>query len=445
MVLKVENKRPLFHRGRSRSNPYRIVLLVFLILGGAFLLRALDARAIQPLFLPTPVPTRSANSYAMEAETHFYAGNLPAAIEAYQKAASLDPQNARLYADLARIQVYSSSLLTTDAERKQRLQEALDNINRAVELAPEDSQVQAIRALVLDWNANPVLAGDQSAKLLVEAEQAALRALQLDSQNALALAFYAEILVDQQKWGQAEEYIRVALQRDSDFMDVHRVSGYVQESLSNYEQAIQEYLEAAKITPNFTPLYISIGANYRQLKRYDQALEYFEKAVEINKRLGVKDPIPYLSIAKTYSQMGEFFAAALNVRAALDMIPDNPDVYGQLGMVYFKARNYESAIPALKCAVRGCSAEESCEVRRCDPETDRPTAIQGLPLSDSTVVYYYTYGAALAGMHRSSNNYCAEAVQVLGEVRRAYAQDRIVMGIVEPSERICQSFGYATP
>ncbi|WP_322805674.1 tetratricopeptide repeat protein [Thermanaerothrix sp.] len=445
MVLKIEEKKPLFRRRRPQDNPYRVVVLAFLILGGMLLLRAYDARAIQPLFMPTPTPTRAANSYALEAETQFFAGNLGAAIEAYQKAVQIDPQNARLYAELARIQTYSSSLLTTDAERKTRLQEALQNINKAAELNPDDTLVHAIRAFVLDWNANPVLAGEEAPRLLVEAEQAALRALQLDSQNALALAYYAEVLVDQQKWGQAEEYIQIALQRDPSLMDVHRVSGYVQESLSNYEGAIQEYLQAIKITPNFTPLYISIGANLRQLKRYDEALEYFAKAVEINQRLGVKDPIPYLSIAKTYSQKGEFFAAALNVRAALEMIPDNPDVYGQLGMVYFKSRNYESAIPALKCAVRGCSAEESCEVRRCNPETDRPTAIQGLPLSDSTVVYYYTYGAALAGMHRPSNNYCAEAMQVLAEVRQAYAQDTVVMGIVEPSERICESFGYTRP
>jgi tetratricopeptide (TPR) repeat protein len=183
------------------------------------------------------------------------------------------------------------------------------------------------------------------------------------------------------------------LERDDTLMDVHRVSGYVRESSEDYEGAIEEYKKAVEIMPNFTPLYIQIGTNYRTLglrstneerakQMYEEALRNYEMAVNINKRIGVQDPIPYLAISRTYSQMGEFFAAALNVRTALDMLPDNPDIYGQLGLVYFRARNYESAIPALKCAVYGCSAAESCEVRRCNPETDPPIEIPGLPLTD---------------------------------------------------------------
>ena len=73
----------------------------------------------------------------------------------------------------------------------------------------------------------------------------------------------------------------------------------------------------------------------------------------------MKDPAPYLSIARTYSQMGEYFAAARNAQKALEFEPDNPDLYGQLGIVYFKSRNYEGSIPALKCAIRGCEPEDA--------------------------------------------------------------------------------------
>ena len=72
-----------------------------------------------------------------------------------------------------------------------------------------------------------------------------------------------------------------------------------------------------------------------------------------------------------------------------------------MGIVYHRSRNYEGAIPAFKCAIRGCTAEESCEVRQCDPETDAMVAGEGLPLSAGTVDYYLTYGAVLAGMHRN--------------------------------------------
>ncbi|RME89357.1 MAG: tetratricopeptide repeat protein [Anaerolineae bacterium] len=447
--MNVAPRRPLFHR-RSSPNLYRMFLWVTLILAFVWLIRQVEQGRIKPLFLPTPTPTRTARSYAMEGDTHFLAGNLDAAITAYQEAIRVDPDNAEVWAKLARIQAYSSSLLTTDAQKRQRLQEALESINRAVELAPDDSTVHAIRAFVLDWNANPILVGEeQAADYLTEAEQEAVRALQLDNQNTLALAFYAEILVDQQKWTQAEQYIQQAVERDPTLMDVHRVYAYVLESLGQYNLAIQEYDKAIAIAPNLTFLYLRAGANYRRLAfegvepqrtaLYEKSLEYFAKAARLNEQLGIEDPLPYLSIAKTYSQQGEFFIAARNVQRAIEIDPSNPDLYGQLGIIYFKSRNYEGSIPALKCAVRGCTAEESCEGRGgCGPN-DVPAEVSGLPLSPNTVVYYYTYGSVLAALSVPQQNYCPEAMEIFAEVKASYSNDRDIMGIVQAGEQICRS------
>ncbi len=228
-------------------------------------------------------------------------------------------------------------------------------------------------------------------------------------------------------------------------MDVYRVNAYVQESLGNYNEAISQYLKAAEITPNLTFLYIYIGYNYRQLRNYDQALQYFEKAVNINKQLEIGDPVPYLAIGKTYTQTGDFFSAALNVRAALKLNPTNADVYGNLGVVYFKSRNYESAIPALQCAVSGCDAKVSCDVRtvgQCEDPNNPAIEITGLPLSTSTVVYYYTYASVLAGMNSPGQPYCQQAVPVMKQIRAAFASDESIISIIAPSEQICASAGY---
>ena len=68
---------------------------------------------------------------------------------------------------------------------------------------------------------------------------------------------------------------------------------------------------------------------------------------------------PYLEIAKTYTQQGEFFIAARNAEKALSFDPSNANTYGQLGIIYIKSRNYEGALPTLRCAVKGCSADEN--------------------------------------------------------------------------------------
>lgn len=457
-MLDFNGKRNIFSKNQNRSQPLRVFALLLVILVSLFVVRALNLGQIKPVAVTTPTPTRTLNSYAQEGETHFKSGNLEMAIEAYKNAVKFSPLDPELRAELARIQVYSTSQITVDAEKKTRLDEALATVDEGLKFSPQDSMLYAVKAFALDWYGVSNIAGDNYQDYLIKGEQAAVEALQYNNKNALALAYYSELLTDQQKWTQAATYITQALDMDDTLMDVHRVNGYVQESLSNYSQAIEEYQKAVQIAPNLNFLYISLGANYRKLANlansesaeqkyyFNLALESFAKAVGINDQLGVNDPIPLISIANTYVQMGEFFAAARNVLRAIQFKPDDPTVYGQLGIVYYKSRNYEGSILPLRCAVRGCSAAESCLVRNggaeCDAGEIPDTVISGLPLTTNTVIYYYIYGSVLAGLHQTSNGYCEEAMQVFNEITAGFGGDDTIMSIVDEGAAICNFYGY---
>lgn len=436
MNRNLTGERPHFRPEKRSLNPYRVILLIGLILGGIWILLGIDRGNIQPLFLPTPTPTRTVNSFIMEGEAQFMAGSLEGAIAAYQKAVTVEPSNSHAWAELARIQTYSSSLLSTNEDRYDRLNEALESIDQATIIDPDNAEVQAMRSFVLDWYAsNPLVPPGEVQSALNDAEAAAIRALQLDNENALALAFLAEILVDQQKWAQAEETIKQAVAIEPNSMDVQRVYGYVLESLGQYRLAIEKYREAVKIHPNLTFLYIFIGRNFRSLDVHNRALEEFEKAAQINEQLDVQDPVPYVEIAKTYSRDGEFFAAALNAEKAIRINPYNPNTYGQLGIIYTKARNFEGAQPAFKCAVKGCSADENqvaIELMGAGVE------VIGLPLTSGTVAFYYAqYGSVLAALSRPNQNFCPEALQVLNEVRVNYPNDPTFNQIIDENIAIC--------
>lgn len=449
MERHLTGKRPSFNDAKSGPNVYRLALWIGLIVIGAWVLLSIERNQIQPLYQPTPTPTRMAESYIQEAQAYFQAGKLddpdpapPApprydAIDTYRRSLEIDPENYRAWAEMARIQTYSITMLSNDSARLARLEDALESINRAVELAPDDSTVHAIRAFVLDWYASsPLVRDEQRQELLLEAEGEAVRAYGLDPDNGLALAFYAEVLLDQQKWSQAEQNAERAISISPDSMDAHRVYATVLESLGQYNSAIKQYLRAAEINPNLTFLYVYVGRNYLSLRLYERALEYYAKAAEINRQLGVQNPIPNLEIAKTYTQQGEFFIAARNAETALSYDPTNANTYGQLGIIYIRSRNYESAMPTLKCAVRGCSADEN-DVAEVD--------VEGLQLTNLTVAYYYVeYGTVLAFLSRPNQNYCGEATQVLEEVRQAYPDDPILMSIVEDSEGICRQLESGT-
>jgi tetratricopeptide (TPR) repeat protein len=431
--MNISPKRALFRR-RDESSVYRMFLWVILILAGIWLVRSVQQGEVKPLFLPTPTPTRFAQSYAIEGDALFTAGKLedtigenggiiPGAITAYREAARVDPNNAEVWAELSRIQTYSTALLVRREDILARLEEAVQSAERAVELNPDNSYAHAVYSFALNWKASYTADERESQALLTRAEQEAVRALQLDNASALALAFYAEVLVDQQKWTQALQTVQQALERDLSLMDVHRVHAYVLESLGEYALAIEAYDRAIKITPNLTFLYLRAGAGYRRLafdspneqvqrELYEKSLEYFAQTARINEQLGVRDPTPYLSIARTYSQMGEFFIAIRNVQRSIEFQPDNAVFYGELGVLYHKNRNYETGILALKCAVRGCTPEESCDGRGgCGPN-DAPAEVRGLPLDASTVYYYDIYASELAALSTPRQSYCAEALDI---------------------------------
>lgn len=453
-MIDYSGKKFLFSKPKKSSNPIRIFIGLIVLLALIFVLRAVNSGQIKPIFSVTPTPTRTLGSYAEEGKTHFASGNLEKAIEAYRDAVRVQPNDPELWAELARMQVYSTSQFTTDLEKKNRLEEAFQSIESGLAIAPEYSQLYAVQALAFDWYGVSSISGDDWQDYLIQGEQASIKALQYDSTNALALAYYAELLVDQQKWTQAQQYIEQAVDRDPSVMDVHRVNGFVYESIANYEQAINEYLKAIEITPNLNFLYISLGANYRKLANlspitserkyyFELSLDAFDQAAKINSRLGVKDPIPLISIANTYVQMGEALAASRNMLAALNFKPEDPSSYGQVGVIYYKARNYEGSIMPLKCAVRGCGAIESCTVRRggieCTEEQANNPAIviDALPLTNTTAIYYYIYGSVLAGMNTRANNYCVEALQVFDEITASFGGDETIMAIVDEGVAIC--------
>lgn len=445
--MNLEGKKLKFRAIKGHSNLYRLMLWIVLLVIGGRVLWGYSTGSVKPFFLATPTATRTTNSYALEGDTDFNAGDLEKAIVAYKEATTLDPGNAELWVKLARIQTYSSASLTTNDEQLARLKDALNSISMAVKDAPEESDVHAVKAFVLDWYANPTLIGkDKVDSTLVQASGEASLALTEDQTNTQALAYYAEILVDQSRWQQAQQYIDQANQADTNLMDVHRIYAYVYESQGDYSDAITEYLKAIDLAPNLTFLKISVGKVYRQLGLYDQALSMFALAAKQNQQLGINDPIPYLAIANTYIRTGDNLIAVVNVQKALAMDPTSPDVYAQLGMAYHSSRNYEGAIPAFKCALLGCTAAESCDVRNDCGDKSKNIVITGMKLTDDTVAYYYTYGSVLAGLYvpgqtvtSGTVDYCTQSMTILKEVAASYASDSTIMAIVKTDQDICSS------
>lgn len=434
---------------KNRSNPGTVLLLLFLCVFSFFILKSVVTQEIVSPWLPTAIPTRSADSYALEAETQFTAGNLQKAADAFAAASLIDPENPDYLWKRGRALAYLTSSQTTEEEKAKTLEQAIANLEPALETFSENSNIYAVLALLYNWYSDSgLLTNEESETNMAIAEDYIRRAVDFDSRNPMAYAFYAEILLDQANYERAEQMMGQALEYGQAsntvlLFDVYRVQGILLESYGQYRSAIDAYSKALNISPNMTFLMIRIGVNWRQITDYDSALEMFARAARINDQLGVLDPLPYLAIGNTYSQTGDFYAAGLNIKRALQINPYNADVYGRLGVNYYKARNYEAAIEALKCVVEGCGALESCAVRECADEGNPIIEIEKLSITSASVPYYFSYVGALAYMHTSVNHYCEDAVRVGHEIEAIYANDDSVMSIVRDGQAICARYGYS--
>lgn len=426
-----------------RLSVRRLVFYILAIVAGLVILRLMDLKIVRSPFAPPPIPTRSSKSFAQEGVAFFDAGNLDRAIDAYRNAVGVDPKNPALWAELARIQTYSSALMLSNDSQALRLEEARASIDTALNLDPEYGMGSAIRSLVLDWSADPNLVDETTLQnYLNDAYKASIKAQQLLPNDPLAMALQAEVLADQSNLAQALDVGRRAADLGPGIMDVRRAYAYVLERNGYYEQATEQYRAAIEINYNLPFLHMRLGANYRKIGESttdpniaDTMIESALKEFAVAKTLNPYDPGPYLSIANTYANQGDFFIAILNAQKALSLAPTNAGLYGRLGAIYYKNKNYEGALKVLKCAVRGCSAFENEE---------EGVDIKGEPLAANTADFYYIYGSVLA-FYGTDNNNCGLAADIFAELRASPVFSSDIEGIIQEGERICASYARRTP
>jgi tetratricopeptide (TPR) repeat protein len=429
-----------------RSSPQRVLLLVGLIFGGLLLLGLQRQGTVHPLFQPTTEPTRVPQSYADEAEAQFAAGNMKAAIAAYQNATRAAPKNVDFWVALARIQVFAEDD-----------QGALNSANSALLIAPNDAKARAIYAWALDWNVTSGCA----CKAIAEAEAAAVQAIALDANYAPAHAYYSEILNDEGKWSQGFQEAETAARLAPNLLESERALGYANESVGNYQAAIDHYKAALKINPNLISIYIALGLNYRVLNNYDEAIYYFSKANAIDPN----NVEPYLYLSRTHYQNDELGTAIQYLQQALQLEPANPDIHGRLGLILFKRRNYEGAEPELRLAVVGGVVDGKGNPlldAKGNPLLDasgnpvksadgQQLQVPGMPLNGAvTLEYYYTYGNLLAYLKECGPDQAPKFLQLALNFR---PDDPTVKGSYNESMSICNGsltpneaiYGTATP
>lgn len=376
-------------RRKKPTNWLRILVLLGLV-AGALYINQVVVPATPPLFIPTPTPTRSPESFLNDAQSLIQKGKINQAIEMYKEAVKADPQNPAIYVTLARWQVLYGDLPGAMENAQNAL---LNNSNYAL--------AHAVRGWILGKQGN-----------FLEGEAEIKKALDLDPNSALAYAYLSEIYKDKIEQGkedfntrdQVAEVSRKAVDLDSSLMEVHRARGLALEVNGKYEDAIKEFESAVQMNNNLADLHIALGRNYKAVQSYDRAVEQFNLAISLKP----DDSEPYAELARTYLTAGEYAKGIQLAEQALQKSPKDPSMYSLLGTLNYKNKDYKAAIPMLRLAVKGGLAQTGDQV-------------QGIPLDNSVpaVNLYTRYGLALA-----YTGECGEALEVAQSILKVVPDDQ---------------------
>ncbi len=362
---------------RRKVNPWLLTFLLISI-GGLVYLNMVVVPMMDPPFVPTATPTRDPLSFIQEADALSAEGKYLQAIEAYQGAINVDPQNINNYLKISRLQIYTDQLVL--------------------------AQVNAQNAILLDNSVSEAYALSGWAKGFqkdyLNGETDARRAIELDQNSGFAHAVLAYILALRVEAGLEEldtmdlaiEESRTALALEPNLLEAHWARGYVLEITSNYEDAVAELDTAIAVNSNVARVHLALGRNLINTGDLDRSVFEFTKAYSLNPT----DSTPNLFISRVYGMLGEWDKGIQYGSLALRDDPQDPQLYSNLGTLYFRKGQYNQALPYLETAVRGGTAEDG-------------QVVEGIPLSyaSGVIELYSRYGLALARINR-----CNEAVSV---------------------------------
>ncbi len=124
----------------------------------------------------------------------------------------------------------------------------------------------------------------------------------------------------------------------------HHSLGMAYCELGEFAQAIDPFLRALRLGPEFAEVYHTLGLVYSELEQHDDAVRAFQNAV----RLKPNNADNHCGLATSYLQLHRPAEAIQSAKEALRLKPDSADGYLQLGCaLHFDPETFAEATAAL--------------------------------------------------------------------------------------------------
>ncbi len=118
------------------------------------------------------------------------------------------------------------------------------------------------------------------------------------------------------------------------------------------DAAIEVLEQLAKAYPDLARVHVSLGDIYRQAKKFDKSAKAYSRAIELVENAGGADWFIYYARGIAHERLGKWDLAEADLRQALALEPDQPNVLNYLGYsLVDKNMKLEEALEMIRKAV----------------------------------------------------------------------------------------------
>jgi tetratricopeptide (TPR) repeat protein/peroxiredoxin len=214
-----------------------------------------------------------------------------------------------------------------------------------------------------------------------QAEASFRLALRDDPSSAEALYGLGSVYLKQNKRAEARDSFERATKLQASYPETLPNAwnnlGLIATQEGHTEDAIHDFQDALRVSPDHLIALDNLGNAYRQLKQWDEADKVFQRALAVSPQ----DPEANYSLGMVYAQTNDNEHAYEYLQKALKLRPGYPEALNNLGVLYLRTGRRDEAVASFEECIRVAPAFDQAYLNLA-----RVHALEGNPDKARTVL-----------------------------------------------------------